>query len=489
MTHRLTRHTMKQFQEKIPFDDLPANFRDAIIVTRELGIRYIWIDSLCILQDSTEDWDAEAKNMGRYYSYSTLTILAQTSEGSTQGFLKPPVVPKKFNPVKLHIDSGDNDERQVTVEWLPYGREDLLMLRRESVLAKRGWTLQEDLLSPRKLHYGKHQIQWKCCETMKSAEDVPSQDPRQSFHMYLPLEFNVLSSVLQGGLLPKPQRRPVDIEEMLTEYYDLLKLYSMRAFEMKKDRLPAFSGLAQRIHKYLEGDYIAGLWSCDFQRNLDWNTRRDHANFDFDFDYEYERCGLRTPKIVHENCPPSWSWAAANQPISFHRFPTNPYDPYGLELLDYRMSYSDPSNPYGIVKAGHLLVRGYTMPVVERTEAYVNKIGSIYFDDPKKGQDGDDHIVKVPIYPVIGIFGRSTKLVLAVEEVSESESKRKDSDTLPLQEHLVLLIRAGPFGGHCLLLRKKDENEEQFERIGHVEFGFDLFPEIEEWTKRDLKLV
>lgn len=64
----LTTGTLKQFQEFLPFDDLPANFRDAIIITRKLGIRYLWIDSLCILQnpnpgsedhDSKRDWQKE----------------------------------------------------------------------------------------------------------------------------------------------------------------------------------------------------------------------------------------------------------------------------------------------------------------------------------------------------------------------------------------------------------------------------------------------
>ncbi len=83
----LTTETLEPFQNRLSYAALPANFRDAIVITRELGIRYLWIDSLCILQDSKQDWQQESKMMAAIYRDSTLTISAMASSGSTQGIL------------------------------------------------------------------------------------------------------------------------------------------------------------------------------------------------------------------------------------------------------------------------------------------------------------------------------------------------------------------------------------------------------------------
>lgn len=66
---------------------LPPTFRDAITVTRRLGYRYLWIDSLCILQDSRADWVAESSLMQEYYKYAMVTIAVDSAQGDHEGFL------------------------------------------------------------------------------------------------------------------------------------------------------------------------------------------------------------------------------------------------------------------------------------------------------------------------------------------------------------------------------------------------------------------
>ena len=87
--------------------ELPAMFRDAILVTRKLGIRYFWIDSLCVLQDSDIDWNKEGVRMAEYYGNSTVTIAASLAEGAHDGFLHTrkairPVVPAPLNSLKVN---------------------------------------------------------------------------------------------------------------------------------------------------------------------------------------------------------------------------------------------------------------------------------------------------------------------------------------------------------------------------------------------------
>jgi hypothetical protein len=67
---------IEQMREGIEMWKLPKNFREAVIVTRKLDVRYVWIDSLCIIQDSGEDWRAEAKTMHQVYKFADITVVA-----------------------------------------------------------------------------------------------------------------------------------------------------------------------------------------------------------------------------------------------------------------------------------------------------------------------------------------------------------------------------------------------------------------------------
>src|SRR5271155_4614064 len=86
--------------------DMPQKFREAVIITRELGKEYLWIHSLCILQDSKEDWQRESSKMGTLYSNAFLTISAAGSTDSTQGIFRPRSVPS-IPPVKINPRDSD----------------------------------------------------------------------------------------------------------------------------------------------------------------------------------------------------------------------------------------------------------------------------------------------------------------------------------------------------------------------------------------------
>jgi len=86
---KLTKDNIVRLKQGIPLNGFDATIRDAILVTRALGIDYLWIDSLCISQDhESKDWNEQSSKMNSIYGDSILTIAAANSCCVTQGFLK-----------------------------------------------------------------------------------------------------------------------------------------------------------------------------------------------------------------------------------------------------------------------------------------------------------------------------------------------------------------------------------------------------------------
>jgi hypothetical protein len=153
---------IEEFKLGINVSRLPKTFQNAVNVTRGLGLEYLWIDSLCIVQDDENDWEAEAKLMGRVFSSAYCTIAASCASGSSDGFLKP------------------RQERRTVVMQGPQGDEIFCVCEAiddfyrdvdQGELNQRGWVLQERALSRRTIYFTETQSYWECgggvrCETM-----------------------------------------------------------------------------------------------------------------------------------------------------------------------------------------------------------------------------------------------------------------------------------------------------------------------------------
>ncbi len=169
-THKsicLLNDNLEQWQRHMNLSKLPQMFQDAIKVTRELGMRYIWIDSLCIIQDSKQDWQAECQKMEDVFSSADVTLSATCSSGVKEGFIKPQTV-KNFRlrhawPLDV---IGENDER--VRFYLCNSIDDFKRDVEESVLSTRGWVFQERALSRRTIHFTKSQLYWECGEGIRS---------------------------------------------------------------------------------------------------------------------------------------------------------------------------------------------------------------------------------------------------------------------------------------------------------------------------------
>lgn len=184
-TGRTTSKTLERHKLCIRAQDLPLTFRDFVGVARRLGIRHVWIDSLCIIQDSREDWEKEAAQMADVYSNAIFTVAASASADGRGGChvhddvrsfgpvdFEYPVDPDT-NPTNADLTNNNptniNPENQVFRLWsrdtYPVGQ-----ILGQDPLMKRGWTLQERELSPRVIHYSRDTIRWECCELRATIE-------------------------------------------------------------------------------------------------------------------------------------------------------------------------------------------------------------------------------------------------------------------------------------------------------------------------------
>ncbi|KAF6821784.1 hypothetical protein CPLU01_12397 [Colletotrichum plurivorum] len=320
----LTTDTILAFQEHIDVPDLPANFRDTIVITRNLGIQFLWIDSLCIQQDSKRDWEMESKKMSLVYRNSTVTISALLSAGSKEGIIKlGQSNPKSPNPVTMKVLQDSKDSLRVFMCRKNSKEEDLRTLDRDGALTRRGWTLQGYILSPRHILYGKDMIYWRCPQGYISSDGLPegNRSPQSPYVN--------LSQVIYSDILSRPHPPPSDLNIILDEYYDLVGAYSQRKLTYGSDKLPAFSGLVQRLHTVIGGDYIAGLWTTDFRNGLLWRAEMMSCH--------HARDPYRAP---------SWSWAVTDDLVLFERQDAAAKgSPSSAELLEYNVKPRNPDNP------------------------------------------------------------------------------------------------------------------------------------------------
>ena len=277
----LTTANSIEMQENIYLANLPKTIRDAIKVACSLDLDYLWVDALCIVQDSATDWQNESAKMGEVYSHAVVTIQATAAVDCQDGFLKRRTV-SSLPPVELRYVSLRGKLGSVSVRSWP-----LAGMEETEPLHRRGWTLQEALLSPRILSYAARQMSWECATSYRGEGGNLVEE-----------------SGLSTGL-PKPTRRVLktnsvpptltledpSIQHMLT-WANVVSEYTSRSLTIASDKLPALSGLATFLFKIRSQDvYLAGLWRNEMPLSLLWAT---------------------TSQVTRPSQwrAPSWSWAA-----------------------------------------------------------------------------------------------------------------------------------------------------------------------------------
>lgn len=269
---------------ELGLESLPPNFQDAIAITRTLGYRYLWIDALCILQDSQDDWVAHLSQMSYIYKNATLTIAADVAKDTGGGILLPRQ--RASHTISLPCGSDSKGVRGSIQIRAPLNAEPA------GPLQSRGWTLQEDILSPRTLLFSEDQLLWQCQTTRASEGD---QEPTttnglQDYGLELHLKRSFFS-------LEKPSKHYIPYtksahEKVMHQWYHIVNVYAKRSLTFEEDRLPALSGIAREIQKLTEFTYKAGIWLEDIHLGLLWSSN-----------------GTGTRRVGTN--APSWTWVGS----------------------------------------------------------------------------------------------------------------------------------------------------------------------------------
>ncbi|KAF7925941.1 hypothetical protein EAE99_005976 [Botrytis elliptica] len=389
----LTTQTLEEFKDKIPMAQLPANFRDAVLLTRRLGFEYLWIDCLCIMQDSSEDWEIESKHMGQVYHDATLTIAASTASKSTDGILHT-FTDYELSGISISLKLSKDGAPEDHIDMvLPNSkRENLGDLLQNEPLAARGWTLQEEVLAARTLFYGHQQIYWQCLHDYEAADGLrPWQLVSKRAFRYEQIKDRIHQS--QGHQKPnmiksqrvyerKNQTRESNASQrsrkIIEEYHKQMVVdYCSRNLTRTSDKFIAFSGIVTLVRDVLWANgfpnslYIAGIWSSHFRHGLIWYYKDDVS-----------------PSIQRA---PSWSWATTNGKIAFNKtafnadFTNTDIDPI---LISHDVKLAG-QNPFGEIKMASIVLSGSIMIMRGVDDIMTNKkskpAGYIHWDVRKNG--------------------------------------------------------------------------------------------------------
>ncbi|KAF7903503.1 uncharacterized protein EAF01_006552 [Botrytis porri] len=171
-----TSQNLQQHYNRIPMSNFPQTMKDAIVITRRMGYRYLWIDSLCIIQDSPKDWAVESLKMADVYGGASLTIAAEASVDTASGIFDSSNAFHKRHSEKYNFSIEGYHPSTSREYGRVYLRDivDSNPFERAGCLRRRAWALQEDLMSRRLISFGEEQLYWRCV-TQQSEEASPTQ--------------------------------------------------------------------------------------------------------------------------------------------------------------------------------------------------------------------------------------------------------------------------------------------------------------------------
>ena len=453
---RLTRGNMQDLLENIPEEQLPQTFKDAVFTARALGLHYIWIDSLCIVQGESDhlDWINESGKMRSVYGRAYVNIAATTATDVHKGFL-----------AKAPNYSGGFATRVSTRKYCSVrvfqARHVYDVSTSETHLATRAWALQERLLAPRTIYMGDYGLFCECRTTWLS-EFLPDGSPQMT------------------------NTRLVIPEDTAWDWGKIVRLYSNAKLTNPADKLPALSGIARRQHEATGDHYLAGMWKENLLRQLVWMCFE-----------KGDRPQWRAP---------SWSWTSVDGSTEFYR-DWRDWSDYDIgsdeyaRVIDVWTTLAGP-DPFGAVSYGELrigcrsLISGCFSPSeTQQGNAFTftietsEELFALWMDtnDDESTRAGETFI----LLPLIGGKTGSGRYDRKEKE-DKVQDPRKDlsaESEFDLSDQEESESELGDYFSEDifirgLALRSLDRNLGQFQRIGSFEFVHEmLFREPD--TKKD----
>lgn len=252
---RTIKSNLRSHKHDLPLQRLPQTFQDAIAVTRHIGLRYLWIDSLCIVQDDDKDWEEQAAQMGSIYQHATITLGASASISADSGlFRRRPGERDK----ELYKFTNNSHHKGI---YIARNRIQKFHGLRRSRLMTRGWVMQERLLSPRFLHFSGYELVFECmqsatCECSHSGDIAVIRNEAQ-------LRKETFKTSRLQTLCPA---------WLSHSWHCAVYNYSEMALSFDKDTLAAISGIAKKMGHYIQSKYVAGLWESNLIYDLAWHV-------------------------------------------------------------------------------------------------------------------------------------------------------------------------------------------------------------------------
>ncbi|KAK0624121.1 heterokaryon incompatibility protein-domain-containing protein [Immersiella caudata] len=319
--YKVTETNVDSARAGLPYDDLPPTFRDAFQITKSLGVDFIWIDALCILQGHREDWNRESSKMSYIYSRAAFCIAADSSYGASGGC---------FNTTGR---TGQREvEDTVTIKACPSeGVESTLLVYKtargryqptavqDAPISCRGWTYQERLLSARILHYTSEQLFWEC------RKRYLAEDGTVSWLYSGPGPPTTISS--RARYIKKSSWSAIQnwCKEEIEDF-------TARKLTNPGDKLPALAGIARLYHGSIPSPYVAGIWLYQLGCGLGWH--------------------LTTPDTTTQTRKTrtnSFSWISVEGAVQNFGEPMSKWEDFPLTIKACEVHLENERDPFGAV--------------------------------------------------------------------------------------------------------------------------------------------
>lgn len=320
---KLLKNLVHVWVKGMPYVQLPQTIKDAIQVTMDLGLQYLWIDALCIIQDSDQDKAEQISRMAEIYEQAYVTISAARATAVVEGFLCSRYIAGEQG-FRIPFTCEDGQPSAVIL-W--QGREPDAW----EPIDKRSWCLQESILSPRVLEYGTHNIRYHCARSR--ADESRLQSDGWIGHSKTFAQLNMshpLTSSVDWASLGDPYN-------FVQVWQTLVSHYTRRGLGWYQDKLLAISAIARKMSRSANKTYMAGLWVEYLGELLLW-----HPNHDPD--------AQETPHRHATYVAPSWSWGSFSGEIDF----TFGSSLHLLELVSYKVVTNMANDEFSAVTDARL---------------------------------------------------------------------------------------------------------------------------------------
>jgi hypothetical protein len=325
-----------------------------VIICQQLQIRYLWIDAICIIQDSEEDWQSESAQMLNVYGNAYLTLMAASAEDENAPIL-----------TSRNSSECDADLHQLN---LTIGRENchFIVTNRGYVenepdyLQDRAWCFQEEIISTRKLYIFANQINWICLETTWSEgyhglDDLPDSSWSEEFHSlddWLdsdPRSLQRLYNSVMSTSIAKPE-----LGRMISVWNEVVQQYTARELTKPSDKLVALSGIANAFNQGRTDQYLAGIFREHLPCALLWQRSKKKWNKTHT---EYlGPLGYLSAPLDGKYRAPSWTWASLDGRIDMLH--AAPHLAKPLCVVVEASTSLALRDPYGQILDGHLKIEG-----------------------------------------------------------------------------------------------------------------------------------